>query len=61
MDIQTITLFIACLLFASVNLLTNTKVHRESWIKYLTLFFGLAGLTGAGYLLLLSFYNLIVG
>lgn len=61
MDIQTITLFIACLLFAGFNLFTNTKVYRDQWLKLLTLLFGLAGLAGAGYLLAVSFLKHIAG
>jgi len=60
-DIQTITLFVACLLFAGFNFFTNTKVYRDQWLKVLTLLFGLTGLAGACYLLAVSFLKHIAG
>lgn len=61
MDIQTIALFVACLLFAGFNLFANTKVYHDQWLKLLTLLFGLAGLAGAGYLLAVSFFSHVAG
>lgn len=61
MDVQTITLYIACLLFAGFNLFANTKIHSDHWLKVPTLFFGLAGLAGAGYVLAVSYLNHIAG
>jgi hypothetical protein len=59
MDTSTITLFIACLLFSGFSFFVNTKVTRGSWLRLITLLFGLIGLLGAGYLLVISFMNYI--
>ena len=61
MDIETITLFMACLVFSGFSFFTNTKVYGESWLKVFTLILGLAGLAGAFYLLAASFQNYLAG
>jgi|WetSurSiteA1Bulk_404760.scaffolds.fasta_scaffold02782_7 hypothetical protein len=59
MDISTAILFIACLLFSGFSLFVNMKATRDLWLKLITLLFGLLGLLGAGYLLVVSFINYI--
>lgn len=58
MDIQTSTLFLGFLLFSGFNVFVNLKANT-AWLRVLTLMLGLASLFCAGYLLTISFINLI--
>lgn len=52
MDVSTFLFFIACLLFAGVNMIINMNVRFTKWLKLLTLLLALGGLGMAGYLLI---------
>lgn len=53
MDTQGFTLFIACLLFALLNIFVNMKSHNN-WLTWLALTLMFAGMAGAAYILVIS-------
>ena len=59
MNTSILILFVACLLFSGFSFLVNSKVRYDQWLKILTVLFGLLGLLGAGYLLVISFISYI--
>lgn len=61
MNIQTVILFLACLLFSGFNFVLNAHVTNTEWLKKVTIIWGLASLFGAAILLVAWFILILFG